>query len=156
MPFIDDFYILCMWLASFCCYCSICQLLNEVNDRGSITDSIVVHKWRYTIFQSMSLSPSCVCACFCPICAVAVARGVYDGSNPIFNCFCTPPVITRSLVRRGSGIREGGVLCDCLACFVCCFPCYAAQLLLEVQEQHKTNSHAINIHMAPQEMIGRT
>mmetsp|Transcript_12717 Transcript_12717/g.18757 ORF Transcript_12717/g.18757 Transcript_12717/m.18757 type:complete len:248 (-) Transcript_12717:198-941(-) len=124
-------------LSSFCCACTSCQMLNEVQDRGevrvdrsSLEESLEVHEWEQELWKGMfEDNVKGLFGCIFPTCTYAMARAAYDGSSELFNLLCVNPCLARNLIREGYGLK-GNCMSDIFMGF-CCLPCSATQSFIE-------------------------
>ena len=77
---------------------------------------------------------TCLYGTFCPCCAIASAKSLFDGSDWCFNCVCFGynPCIVRNYVRMGYEIDGRAGYSDCFCPCICC-PCAVTQLLNEIK-----------------------
>mmetsp|Transcript_18011 Transcript_18011/g.26219 ORF Transcript_18011/g.26219 Transcript_18011/m.26219 type:complete len:233 (+) Transcript_18011:174-872(+) len=134
-------------LISCCCpICSVAQLLNEVDRRGSVTAEYGTNRspveipWDNGLFSCFKSCNNCLCGLCCAPCALAQARTNYDGGDFIFTLLCFSPCLTRSVIREGYNI-EGTCFSDIIFPTLC-YSCTACQLLNEVNSRGRvTKTH---------------
>ncbi|CAM9198727.1 unnamed protein product [Chrysoparadoxa australica] len=122
-------------LSSLCFCCSICQIMNEVESRGSIIETNMSRHpqtlgWNNRLLEKAD-NPCICCAGFlCYPCLTAHALSKYNGSSVCFNLCCVNQCASRNFIRHGYRIN-GTCLDDVLApTFMPC--CSALQVYHEV------------------------
>jgi len=144
-------------VSSFCTFCAVAQLLNEVEQRGKVTAQYgsnrpaTTQSWKHGIFDCFYSCNNCMYGWCCPGCAIAQARTNFDGSDCVFNFLFISGPVARSVIREGYNL-EGTCIAD-ICCMAALTNCAACQLMNEVQDRGKVTKQYVTVTQAAQPAV---